>query len=975
MTVRIPGCTYRLQFNKDFKFRDATALVDYLDGLGVTDVYASPILTARPGSIHGYDVIDHSRLNPELGTDGDLDALSAALRERGMGMVLDVVPNHMCIASPDNHWWNDVLENGRSSPYAPFFDIDWHPPKTELHEKVLLPVLGAQYGRVLENQEISIAYGAGGFCARYGESRFPIGPRTILPLLEPMVADLRRTHPEDHPDLLELESIVTATKNLPTRLETDPDRIRERQREKEIVKRRIDALVSGSAAVRDALERSLQTINGEKGKPRSFDALEALLAEQAYRLSYWGVAAEEINYRRFFDINDLAAIRVEEPKVLEAVHAKAFELLRDGKITGLRIDHVDGLLDPLRYLEDLQRPRDGDVLPPPGADPRRLYVVVEKILTGAEELPPEWPIHGTTGYELANAVNGVFVDRAGFRLLEHAYQRLREVNGPFDDMLYRAKKLILRTAMSSELYVLARRLDRISEQHRWSRDFTASTLHLALGEVIACFPVYRTYVQADTREVSPGDRMHILRALREAKRRNRSTSESIFDFIGDLLLLRDPEGLTDADRVERRELVMRTQQLTGPVMAKGLEDTVFYRYYPLASLNEVGGRPTAGPIEPSHFHAFCSSRRERWPGALSATATHDTKRGEDTRARLDVLSEIPREWLSALKHWEKLNRKLKPIVEETRIPGSNEEYLIYQTLVGMWPLEALEADLDEAAHKALCDRASQYLTKALREAKVHTSWVNVNGPYEEACQSFLARVLDPRRGDNPFLADLRRFLRHIVMPGLYNSLSQLLLKITVPGVPDFYQGTELWDFSLVDPDNRRPVDYAARRALLQRVAQAGDDRARLAALVEGALHEPADGLLKLLVGSRALAERRRRRELFEQGDYVPLEVLGVRASHVLAFARTTPAGVAVTIAGRLFCGVHASTRRPIGREIWQDTRVVLPDGLARTRKYRDVLSHTDVSVDEQFHVPTLPVADAFSILPAALLVPAETEPR
>ncbi|HXJ19817.1 MAG TPA: malto-oligosyltrehalose synthase [Polyangia bacterium] len=975
MTARIPGCTYRLQFNKDFKFRDATALVDYLNGLGVSDVYASPILAARPGSIHGYDVIDHSRLNPELGTESDLTALATALRERGMGMVLDVVPNHMCIASPDNHWWNDVLENGRSSPFAWSFDIDWHPPKTELHEKVLLPVLGAQYGRVLENQEIAIGYGGGAFHARYGASSYPIGPRTILPLLEPMVADLRRTHPDDHPDLLELESVVTASKNLPTRLETDPDRIRERQREKEIVKRRIDALVSGSAAVRDALERSLQAINGENGKPRSFDALESLLGEQAYRLSYWGVAAEEINYRRFFDINDLAAIRVEEPKVLEAVHAKAFELLRDGKITGLRIDHVDGLLDPLRYLQYLQRPRDGDQPAPPGADPRRIYIVVEKILTGAEELPAEWPIHGTTGYELANAVNGVFVDRAGFRLLEHAYQRLREVNGTFDDMLYRAKKLILRTAMSSELYVLARRLDRISEQHRWSRDFTANALYLALGEVIACFPVYRTYIQADSREVSPGDRLHILRALREAKRRNRSISESIFDFIGDILLLRDPEGLTDADRAERRELVLRIQQLTGPVTAKGLEDTVFYRYYPLASLNEVGGRPTAGPIEPSHFHAFCAARRERWPAGVSATSTHDTKRGEDTRARVDVLSEVPREWLAALKHWERLNRKLKPVVEETRVPGSNEEYLIYQTLVGMWPLEAIDAELEEDAHRCLVERASGYLTKALREAKVHTSWVNVNEPYESACQAFLSAILDPRRGDSPFLDDLRRFLRLIVMPGVYNSLSQLLLKITVPGVPDFYQGTELWDFSLVDPDNRRQVDYGVRRALLQRVAQAGDDRKRLAALIEQALREPADGLLKLLVASRALGERRRRREVFDQGAYLPLEVIGVRASHVIAFARATDRGVAVTVTGRLLAGLHASTRRPIGREIWQDTRVVLPDELARTSTYRDVIGNTDVSIDEQFHVPTLPVGEAFSMLPAALLVPAENGPR
>src|SRR6188768_936963 len=412
MTPRIPGCCYRLQLNKNFNFRDATALVDYLDALGVTDIYASPFLGARPGSAHGYDIIDHSRLNPEIGTDGDLDALAAALKQRGMGLIMDVVPNHMAIASSDNHWWNDVLENGRSSPFAAFFDIDWHPPKAELHEKILLPVLGEQYGRVLENQEISIHYAAGAFHAAYWESRFPIGPRTILPLLEPIVADMRRSHPPDHPDVLEIESIVTATTHLPTRWDTEPEKVRERMREKEIVKRRLDALVSGSAAVRDAMERSLAAINGEKGNPHSFDRLEALLADQAYRLSFWGVAAEEINYRRFFDINDLAAIRVELPNVLDAVHDKAFQLLRAGKVTGLRIDHVDGLMDPPGYLENLQQAcaacsdtgADAAEAPPPPPDEQALqtsqtsnpsrrlqtYVLVEKILSGDEALPREW---------------------------------------------------------------------------------------------------------------------------------------------------------------------------------------------------------------------------------------------------------------------------------------------------------------------------------------------------------------------------------------------------------------------------------------------------------------------------------------------------------------------------------------------------------------------------------------------------------
>ena len=964
MASRIPCCTYRLQFNKDFSFRDATALVDYLDALGVTDLYASPFLMARSGSMHGYDVVDHGRLNPELGTESDLDALSEALRARGMGLLMDVVPNHMCIASDANHWWNDVLENGRSSPYASFFDIDWHPPKAELDEKILLPVLGRQYGRVLEGSEISIGYAGGAFQSHYGASSFPVGPRTILPLLEPIVTDLRRTHPDDHPDVLEMESIVTATKNLPTRWEIDPEKIRERQREKEIVKRRLDALVAGSAAVRDALERSLAAINGEHGKPRSFDTLEALLVEQAYRLSYWGVAAEEINYRRFFDINDLAAIRIEEPKVLEAVHEKAFQLLRDGKVTGLRIDHVDGLFDPLRYLAELQRPRDGEPDATLPADTRQLYVVVEKILTGAEELPTEWPVHGTTGYELLNVVNGLFVNASGLRLIERGYRRLREGSGTFDDLLYRAKKLILRTAMSSELHVLARRLDRISEQHRWSRDFTASSLHLALGEVIACFPVYRTYVQADTLSIGDGDRLHVLRAVREAKRRNRSTSESVFDFLCDLLLLRDPEGLPEADQAERREFVMRLQQLTGPVMAKGLEDTVFYRYYPLASLNEVGGRPTTGPTEIDRFHVFCARRNDRWPHALSATATHDTKRGEDMRARLDVLSELPRQWMEAVKRWQRMNRSGKTVVDEARVPGTNEEYLLYQTLLGVWPLEALDRELTDEEHRGLEARLRDYLVKALREAKVHTSWINVNEPYEKACGQFLRHLLDRDATGRPFLADLRAFLPQVAVPGIFNSLAQVVLKVTVPGVPDLYQGTELWDFTLVDPDNRRPVDYGDRRAQLGELAalrgEALQDR------IAAARARPADGALKLLVTIRALAHRRRHRDLYERGAYLPLVAKGPGARHVVAFARVASDGrAAITVTGRFFAARQGAAHPPGDAARWDETHLQLPAEIVREH-YREVISDTEVTRGTE-HKTGLPLGRIFSMLPVAIL--------
>src|SRR4051812_5640367 len=839
MTPRIPGCTYRLQLNKDFNFRDATALVDYLDALGVTDIYASPFLVARPGSVHGYDVIDHSRLNPEIGTDGDLEALAGALKQRGMGLIMDVVPNHMAIATSENHWWNDVLENGRSSPFATFFDIDWHPPKSELHEKVLLPVLGEQYGRVLENQEIAIEYDAGGFYARYWDSRFPIGPRTILPLLEPIVSELRRSHPPEHPDVLEIESIVTATTHLPTRWDTEPEKVRERMREKEIVKRRLDALVSSSAAVRDAMERSLATINGDKRNPRSFDRLEALLADQAYRLSFWGVAAEEINYRRFFDINDLAAIRVEEPSVRELIHAKAFDLLRAGKVTGLRIDHVDGLLDPAGYLTELRRTND---LPP-------FYLVVEKILIGDEELPADWPVQGTTGYEFLNQLNTLYVDPDGARAIARSYDRaIGAPPGIAGDLLHRTKKVILDGSLPSELYTLARRLDRISEQHRWSRDFTLNSLHAALGEVIASFPVYRSYVRPGAVEVSAADRRQILRAIRDAKRRNQSISASLFDFIADIWLLHDPDGISDADRVERRELVLRLQQLTGPVMAKGMEDTAFYRYFPLASLNEVGGQlaPITGDAE--RFHRWCETRAARWPHALSASATHDSKRGEDVRARLSALSEMPRLWSASFRRWQRLNRDQRQHVDEAPVPDANEEYLLYQTLLAAWPATAPDGD-GKALGAAFIDRMSAYMTKAIKEAKEHTSWINTNEAYERAVDAFVRAVLDPAR-DSPFLAEVAGLRQALARAGVMASLSQLLLKITAPGVPDFYQGTELWNLTLVDPDNRGPVDYAERRALLEEIQrrEEGDRRGfirgELAALAQAA---PNAGALKMYV--------------------------------------------------------------------------------------------------------------------------------
>lgn len=961
--VRIPASTYRLQWNRQFTFREAAELADYLDELGVGDCYVAPWLMARPGSLHGYDVTDQSRLNPELGTAEDLTAFVSSLQRRGMGLVLDLVPNHMCIVDASNTWWWDVLENGPSSPFASFFDIDWSPPKEELANKVLLPILEDQYGRVLEDQQICITYDGGAFCALLHTTRLPLAPRSWSLLLEPALAELKLRLGESHADVLELESILTAVSHLPPRTETAEDKVRERRREKEIIKRRLAALTEASEAVRGTLERLVREINGVPGEPRSFDRLEKLLAEQAYRLSYWRVAADEINYRRFFDVNELATIRVEDPEVFSAVHALTFELIRQGLVTGLRVDHLDGLFDPERYLHDLQAgslaawaAREGREMTEPG---RSFYIVAEKILTGDEELRPSWPFEGTTGYGFLNDLNGLFVNRAARRAFVRLYTRFTGRSQDFDDLVYECKKLLLQVSMSSELSVLARRLDRISEQHRWSRDFTLNSLRDALGEVVACFPIYRTYVRTGATQVDAEDQRHIEAAVAEAKRRNPAISESIFDFIRGMVLLEDPAGLTDAQRAERRLFVMRFQQLTGPVMAKGWEDTAYYRYFPLASFNEVGGDPRRFGVPLSRFHGKNRIRLANWPNAMLATCTHDTKRSEDVRARINVLSEIPAEWSRALRSWHDLNLRHKARLGGEEAPSRDDEYLLYQTLVGTFPPTPLTAE-EQVDYTA---RIENYMRKAAREAKVHTSWISPNAAYEEALSSFIRRVLEDSP-ENLFLREFASFQAHIVRAGMLNSLSQVVLKIASPGVPDFYQGSEIWDYSLVDPDNRRPVDFALRRCLLEKLRPGADEDAP--DLVPRLTERLVDGAIKLYVTQRGLRFRRANRDLFASGDYVPLRADGSRRNHVVAFARRLGRRWVIALAGRFFMALGADQRLPLGTEAWGDSVLLLRGPLTDTG-YRDVFTLRRVSPERRGNKLTLPLAAVFSHLTVALL--------
>jgi (1->4)-alpha-D-glucan 1-alpha-D-glucosylmutase len=969
--TRLPGATYRWQLNREFNCRQAAALVDYLEALGVSDVYASPLLAARPGSKHGYDVTDHGRLNPEIGTPKEFAALARKLGRRGLGFVLDIVPNHMCVAGGGNQWWNDVLENGPSSPFARFFDVDWQPPKADLVNKVLLPALGDQYGRVLENQEITISYEDGAFLAHYYDMRLPVAPRTYTRLLALVLPQVRRELGETHLNLLELESIITALSHLPPRTEADPERVKERRREKEVVKRRLSALAGECEAVNRAIRDAVAEFNGVRGDLRSFDRLEALLADQGWRLSHWRVASDEINYRRFFDINELAAIRVEDPEVFAAVHRLPFRWLRKGWVTGFRVDHVDGLYDPEQYLLDLRRgcaqalARPGETESDPGrADVARAgavggpcYVVAEKILGHHELLRGRWAAYGTTGYEFLNLLNGLFVEAANEASFRRLYERFtgRAVN--FSDLVYECKKLILRVAMSGELFVLARKLDRVSEQHRYTRDFTFNSLQYALGEVIACFPVYRSYVRPGRSQVAAEDRAHILAAVREAKRRNPAVSPSIFDFIGSLLFLEDPDGLTASEREERRDFVMRFQQLTGPVMAKGLEDTAFYRYYPLASLNEVGGEPERFGVPVGFFHFQNQQRLLHWPHALSATATHDTKRGEDVRARLNALSEIPARWYRAVCRWRGLNRGKKVRAEGLEIPDANEEYLFYQTLVGVWPF----GPPGEYADAGFVQRIEEYLVKALREAKVHSSWVSVNEGYERAVREFVRAVLRPGPDDR-FLASFAEFHAPIARAGVFNSLAQTLLKIAAPGVPDFYQGTELWDFSLVAPDNSRPVDYSRRREWLAALQAAA--KKDLPALVDELRDNPEDGRLKLLLTSRALHFRRERRELFKAGSYLPLEVSGERGDQVVAFARESGESRVVVAVGRFFLRLGEAARQPVGQQAWGETTIHTGDEIG-SGCYRDVLTGREVRA--RAGGQGLSVSEIFAHLPVALL--------
>lgn len=880
----IPRATYRLQFHRGFNLRDALALVPYLSGLGVSHIYASPLLQALPGSTHGYDVCDFSRLNPELGTEADFAELVAELRRHGMGLVVDIVSNHMGVGGPQNPWWWDLLLRGADSRYAGYFDVEWDWRDPRLRGKVLAPVLGDRYQHVMGRGEIQLGCEAGVFTLRYFDHRFPIATRSLAPLLSTAAA---RSNSAPLRQLVEhyASTPLTAPTN-PGQVGTAPD--------DESLAQSLDQLGRREPDVAAALAAGLEELNADP------DALDALIQQQHYKLAFWRHGDAELNYRRFFNIISLAGLRTELPQVFDDVYALIRQWHERGWVDGLRIDHVDGLSDPEEHLERLRSAV-------PGA-----WIVVEKILAHDESLPATWPVAGTTGYDFMVRATGLFVDPAGEQPLTEFYRAFTGETADYPALARAKNRLVLHSVLRAEVNRLLWPLLHVANRHWRVRDFTVDEFREALIEVITCLPVYRTYVRPKTGPVSAADAARVRQALDLAQTERPELDPAVFDFISSLLLLK-LHGEVEAD------FVCRFQQTSGPAMAKGVEDTAFYCFNRLVSLNAVGGDPGRFGVSTKEFHEACRATQEHWPHTMVATSTHDTKRSEDVRARISLLSEIPAEWTAAVRRWSALNERHR----RGSFPDRNTEYLIYQTLFGAWPINL--------------PRMQAYMDKAVCEAKVHTSWTRRNERYHAALEAFLNGAMQ----DAAFTGELEQFLAPLIEPGRVVSLAQTLLKLTAPGVPDIYQGTELWDGSLVDPDNRRPVDYDVRAVIAAEAAglSAAD-----------AWHRWSEGMPKLWLIRRVLHLRREHPDWFgAQSSYQPIEARGPKAAHVVAFMRGERV---ITLVPRLVLGL---------REGWGDTELSLPPGT-----WRNVLK--DRPVDPQSCRPSA-LLDSF---PVALLVREET---
>jgi (1->4)-alpha-D-glucan 1-alpha-D-glucosylmutase len=921
-----PRATYRLQFHKDFGFAHAERLAPYLARLGVSHIYASPWLKARPGSLHGYDVVDHHELNSELGDNAAFDRMVSAVKACGLGQILDFVPNHMGVGGADSPLWLDVLEWGRDSAHAGWFDIDWHSDCVDGSGKLLVPFLADQYGLELYAGKLTLKFDEqeGSFAVwAYDTHKLPICPLHYGRILG-----------DAHP---ELERLGDAFANLP---EWHPQVVhRASELKAELVR-----VAQEHWEVRNAIAIAVRCFNGTPGKEATWRDLHTLIQDQHWRAAYFRVAADDINYRRFFNINELAGLRMELPEVFDHAHSLVLKLIANGVLDGLRIDHVDGLLNPKEYLQRLR----ATVSAIPGGE--QFYLVVEKILAGHESLRGDWPVDGTTGYEFTNLVLGLLIDPEGAAAFTQQYVEFTGDQQSFPDTVRDCKLRIMKYEMASELNMLAREALRVAHQQPKTADFTHHVLHRAIREVVACFPVYRTYVDADGPPTDE-DRRDLNWTMKRARANETEIDPTVFDFVEKLLsgdLVSTPHSGFSRQAVLR--CAMKLQQYSGPVMAKGLEDTAFYRYNRFIALNEVGGQPDQFGASLSTFHKANAYRAQAWPHSMLTTSTQDTKRGEDVRARLAVLSEIPTAWARQTRLWSHLLRARRGDIEAVAPPGRNEEYLFYQLLVGSWPMELISCGaLDEAVLAQYKERLKGAMTKSLREAKVHSTWVSPNASYEDAVMAFVDGALDSQ-GSSAFFASFLPFVERVARFGVQNSLIQTAWKLTVPGVPDIYQGDELWDLSLVDPDNRRPVDYEERTRLLKELT----DRApTLRELME----RWRDGAVKLFLTSRILEFRAADPELFAQGDYDPLTATGPKADWLCAFARRKGNRSVIVL----------SARFPVKREAdpgWCGTCVRIPP-YAGSGPLRNILTSRTIcsSTDE------IDINCALGELPVAVLVP------
>jgi (1->4)-alpha-D-glucan 1-alpha-D-glucosylmutase len=902
----VPLATYRLQLTKDFGFDDAAELVPYLKQLGITHLYASPFLKARPGSTHGYDIVDHDRLNPELGGEEGFGRLSAALKQHDLGLILDFVPNHMGVGRADNAWWLDVLEWGQKSPHAQSFDIDWDALPHWRHPGVLLPILGRPYGDVLQAGEIELKYDpeTGSFAAWYFEHKLPINPQRYSEMLRTIVT---AANAEDEPAGHALITLAHDYRN-----PNSPD-----YRGGPELKARLKEIEGGA----DVIARGLSAYRA--GTETGAAALHRLLERQNYRLAYWRVAFSAVNYRRFFDINDLAGIRVEAPATFRAIHTLVARLIAENRLQGLRLDHIDGLRDPAQYTRRLQllvrKLRTEHGLPP------QFYLIVEKILADGEEMPKLPGVAGTTGYEWLNTISRVLVDGNGLEPLEQSWRDFTDERADFSAILEGAKLRVIDSILASEFTVLARALSRIAAGHFSTRDFTIHRLRAALQLYVVEFPVYRTYVTAAG--ASPRDRKLIEETIARARARWTAPDPNIFDFLRDVITL-DLAANPGYSAPRVRNFALKLQQFTGPLMAKSMEDTAFYRYQRLIALNEVGGEPDAPALSLEDFHARLRARAENAPDGLTATATHDSKRGEDARARILALSELHKEWAAAVREWEALNAPLARSQGNKRTPSKGHEYMLYQALIGAW-LGRPDRDFTQ--------RMQAYALKAAREGKQETSWNNPNEAYEHGLHDFVAAILDPQRSP-AFLKSFSHFAERTALLGTLNGISQLALKTFLPGVPDFYQGTEFWDLSLVDPDNRRPVDFA------QRVRELTTETplAQLAIDWRG-------GRLKLALTRALLQIRQELADLFQHGTYEPVALQGPHALHVIAFSRAYGTRSVLVCAGRHFAELTGA-----GMYWPKDWNGVLEPVAAK--KYRDVLGTGGDNLELSVLFGTLPLA-------------------